>query len=144
MVVHVDGTIEETWPDSYLHLDVKFRLYVHGPTTIVARYDGWYAEFGGSFAGYANSTISSRLHNFLDNTTNQATLVNALNQAIAARLSALAAGAPFGIGIRRLNFLPEGLEIVISDDDVGALMAAAGIEGVSSVRTAGEITTGSI
>jgi len=144
LVVHLDGTITETWPDSYLHLNVYFRLFVSGPTTITARADGWHADYGGSFAGYANNEIGKRLHGFLDNTTNQATMVNALNQAFASQLSGLASGAALGISLRRLNFLPEGLEIVIADNDVGALVSAMGVPGVSSERTPGQITSGSI
>jgi hypothetical protein len=142
--IHINGNIAETWPDSYLHLDIYFRLYITGPTTIIAYYDGWYAEYGGSFAGYANDTINGRLHSYLDNPINQTTIVNTINQVFASQLGGLAAGAPLDINLRRLNFLPEGLEIVIADNDVGAIVTAAGISGVSTVRVPGQITTGSI
>jgi hypothetical protein len=143
--VRLEGVIEQTWPDSDLDLSVYFRLFITGPTTLIARYDGWHARYGGSFAGYANSTIGDKLSSFLDNANTQATLVNTLNQAFARKLQQLEQGAVLDINLRRLNFLPDAIEVVITDNQAAVrILKALNLEGLSTPQSPGEVTYGTI
>jgi hypothetical protein len=141
--VRLQGVIEQTWPDSDLDLSVYFRLFITGPTSITARYDGWQAHYGGSFAGYANGVIGDKLKSFLDNTNTQAMLMNTLNLAFARQLQKLEQGAVLDINLRRLNFLPDGVEVVITDNEaVVPVLEALKVEGLSSPQSPGEVTYG--
>ena len=141
LLVYLRGTIQETWPDSYLKLTVYFRLYMTSAARINAAYDGYYAKFGGSLAGYANNNIKGLLRSFFRNSTSQANLVLALDQAFADRLAPLRDTGTLGIALRRLNFLPGELELVLSDDS-NAMVTL--LPGGSTNRPAGQVTTGSV
>jgi hypothetical protein len=139
--VYLRGTIEETWSDSYLKLTIYFRLYMTSAARINAAYDGYYAKFGGTLAGYANNNIKGLLRSFFRNSTSQANLVLALDQAFADRLAPLRDAGTLGIALRRLNFLPGELELVLSDDSNAMITLLPG--GITN-RPTGQVTTGSV
>lgn len=135
------GTIAATWPDTDLDLRIYLRLMMTGPARLNARYDGYYAKFGGSFAGYANPTIKRILRRFFGDARNQQQIVSAVDRAMAQQLEPLASRTTEQLGIRRLNFLPGQLELVVADDRFPLLAA---LPGGSVDRPAGQVSQGSV
>jgi hypothetical protein len=144
--IRMEGLIEETTPDSHLTIDIYFRPYVSGERLVKVQYVSYWANSEGSFAGYANSTILGKIDTYFKD--HSAELTSSLNAVLATKLSALNSIPDFAkeaINVRRLNVLPEGLEIVLSDTDFGAnLLKLANVEGLGTTRTAGQKTEGSV
>jgi hypothetical protein len=113
---------------------------------VKVQYVSYWANSEGSFAGYANSTILGKIDTYFKD--HSAELTSSLNAVLATKLSALNSIPDFAkeaINVRRLNVLPEGLEIVLSDTDFGAnLLKLANVEGLGTTRTAGQKTEGSV
>jgi hypothetical protein len=144
--ITIYGVVEATWPDSDVQIDMYFRPYVAGATLVKLSLARWWAHSGGSFAGYANSTILDGIKKFFNDNT--ASLENSLNTVLASRLNALNSIpdlAKSAINVRRVNIIPEGFELVISDTAVGALLVQTQpVEGLSVARPSGAKTEGSI
>ena len=136
LYITINGVIEQTWPDSDIKINIFFRPYVAGPRTVKFSFLKWHATTGGSFFGYANSTILGKVRNYFKN--NGASLADKLNTAMASELNDLDQVPDFAkdeINVRRVNILPEGLEIVLSDSSLGALLLdAANISRVNTDR----------
>lgn len=144
--IRIKGVVEATWPDSEIKIDIYFRPYVAGPRLIRVSLARWWAYSGGSFGGYANSTILGEIKKFFKNNT--ATLENKINDVLKTKLAALDSIpdlAAEAINIRRINILPAGIEVVITDNDFGALLLSTQtMEGLSTSRPSGKKTEGTV
>jgi len=144
--IRVEGVVESTWPDSEVKIDIYFHPYVAGERLVKVNLARWWAHSGGSFGGYANSTILGTIKKYFKN--NSASLANSLNTVLADKLSKLNEVPDFAreaINVRRVNILPEGFEIVLSDTDIGAtLLQTANVDGLSAARPQGQKTQGSV
>lgn len=144
--IRLKGVIEETWPDSDVQIDIYFRPYVAGDKKVKVGFNRWYAEVGGSFAGYANSTILRKIREYFD--ANATNLENMINHAFDNQLSNLNQVPELfrnDINIRRVNILPEGLEIVLADSEVGAnILRLGNVSGISFDRPQGAVVNGQV
>lgn len=142
--ITIKGLIEQTWPNTDLELNIFFRPYVAGSNTVKFQYLKYKAKSGGSFAGYANSTILGIIRKYFKDNGN--TLANTLNDAVADALSALDEVPDHikdDINVRRVNLLPEGFEIVLSDRRLGSILLSSNDQ-VNTDRPDGVVTNGSI
>jgi uncharacterized protein with LGFP repeats len=144
--IRIQGVVEATWPDSDVKIDIYFRPCVAGARLVKVELARWWAQSGGSFAGYANSTILNAIKDFFKN--NSASLENKINDVLKTKLEALNSIPDFAaeaINIRRINIIPSGVEVVLSDTDIGALLLATQtIEGLSTNRPAGKKSEGTV
>lgn len=79
---------------------------------------------------------------------NSAALENKINDVLKTRMAALDGIPDFAaeaINIRRINILPGGVEVVLTDNDFGALLLATQtLEGLNTSRPAGKKTEGTV
>ncbi|MCK4258711.1 MAG: hypothetical protein KAX49_07020 [Halanaerobiales bacterium] len=118
--IRVKGVVEQTWPDTVVKIDIYFRPYVAGEHKVKVSYHSWWAESDGSAFGYANSTILGEIRKYFEN--HGSSLADSINEVLEeqlARLDDITAFAKNDINIRRVNVLPEGLEVVLSDTEIG-------------------------
>jgi len=144
--IRINGVVEATWPDSDVIIDMYIRPYIAGDRLIKVSLFRWWAKSSGSIAGYANKTILNGIKNYFTNNT--ASLENTINNVLKTKLAALNSIPDFAaeaINIRRINILPDGVEVVLSDNDLGALLLKTQqIEGLSTDRPSAKKTEGSI
>jgi hypothetical protein len=144
--IRIKGVVEATWPDSKVKIDIYFRPYVAGERLVKVQFVRWWASSGGSLGGYGNAKILKKIKEFFRD--NSASLANSFNDVLADKLDKLNEVPDFAkeaINVRRVNVLPEGFEIVLSDTDLGAtLLRVANVAGLSTARPEGRKTQGSV
>lgn len=145
LFITIKGLIEKTWPDTNLEINIFFRPYVAGPYSVKFQYLGWKAKSDDSILNLASPIILGLIRKYFEDNGNN--LANTLNVKVADRLTSLESleQAPGStkddINIRRVNLLPEGFEVVLSDNQAGASLLHA--LGYKTDRRGSIVTNGS-
>ncbi len=152
--VTFSGSIEITdpIPDPKVKIHIYFRPYVIGPKGILMRYIRYHAHAESIF-GIANATILNKVKEFFNR--NIAKIENVINKNIAdslenlptlptpPTLSKFSPPIEKKLGIRRINIIPEGFEIVLLDalpmGLSGTFPSIGPIEGICVERPEGKI-----